>query len=324
MVLYYILLPLAWIVFHVGFRVRAEGRDNLKKIRTRGYILAPNHISAIDPVFVIITRFWGRRMIVFAKKELFEINAFLSWFFRCAGAMCVRGTKEEAAVIDETVARCQNGESLLIFPEGTREKDGTFLQPKSGLFVIAAAAAVEAALLRHPGIRLQLLKDRYPQGAEKQLIQALTGCQVPPGGLPASVGCAVFNAATCAAVGDAVWDGMPLVKRVVTVSGDIVMEPRNLLVPIGTPFSDMVEAAGFRQNPYKVLSGGPMMGVAQFDLAVPVTKGTNAVTVLGEENRYMAAQPHCIRCGKCEKVCPQHLHIRDLLADVAAEFEKKG
>ena len=148
MVLYYILLPLAWIVFHVGFRVRTEGRDNLKKIRTRGYILAPNHISAIDPVFVIITRFWGRRMIVFAKKELFEINAFLSWFFRCAGALCVRGTKDEVAVIDETVARCQNGESLLIFPEGTREKDGTFLQPKSGLFVIAAAAAVDVVPVR--------------------------------------------------------------------------------------------------------------------------------------------------------------------------------
>ena len=148
MVLYYILLPLAWLVFHVGFRVRTEGRENLKKVQTRGYILAPNHISAIDPVFVIITRFWGRRMIVFAKKELFEINAFLSWFFRCAGAMCVRGTKEEAAVIDETVARCQNGESLLIFPEGTREKDGTFLQPKSGLFVIAAAAAVDVVPVR--------------------------------------------------------------------------------------------------------------------------------------------------------------------------------
>lgn len=148
MVLYYILLPLAWLVFHIGFRVRTEGREKLKKVQTRGYILAPNHISAIDPVFVIITRFWGRRMIVFAKKELFEINAFLSWFFRCAGAMCVRGTKEEAAVIDETVARCQNGESLLIFPEGTREKDGTFLQPKSGLFVIAAAAAVDVVPVR--------------------------------------------------------------------------------------------------------------------------------------------------------------------------------
>ena len=148
MVLYYILLPLAWLVFHIGFRVRTEGRENLKKVQTRGHILAPNQISAIDPVFVIITRFWGRRMIVFAKKELFEINAFLSWFFRCAGAMCVRGTKEEAAVIDETVARCQNGESLLIFPEGTREEDGMFLQPKSGLFVIAAAAAVDVVPVR--------------------------------------------------------------------------------------------------------------------------------------------------------------------------------
>ena len=148
MVLYYILLPLAWLVFHIGFRVRTEGRENLKKVQTRGYILDPNHISAIDPVFVIITRFWGRRMIVFAKKELFEINAFLSWFFRCAGALCVRGTKDEVAVIDETVARCQNGESLLIFPEGTREKDGTFLQPKSGLFVIAAAAAVDVVPVR--------------------------------------------------------------------------------------------------------------------------------------------------------------------------------
>ena len=148
MVLYYILLPLAWIVFHIGFRVQAVGRENLKKVRTKGYILAPNHISAIDPVFVIITRFWGKRMIVFAKKELFEINALLTWFFRCMGAMCVRGTKEELAAIDQTVARCKAGESLLIFPEGTREKEGKFLPPKSGLFVIAAAAAVDVVPVR--------------------------------------------------------------------------------------------------------------------------------------------------------------------------------
>ena len=148
MVLYYILVPLAWIVFHIGFRVECVGRENLKKVQTRGCILAPNHISAIDPVFVVITRFWGRRMVVFAKKELFEINALLTWFFRCCGALCVRGTKEEVAVIGETVEQCQNGGTLLIFPEGTREKDGVLLQPKSGLFVIAAEAGVDVVPVR--------------------------------------------------------------------------------------------------------------------------------------------------------------------------------
>ena len=148
MILYYILVPLAWIVFHIGFRVECVGRENLKKIETKGCILAPNHISAIDPVFVVITRFWGRRMVTFAKKELFEINGFLSWFFRCAGAVCVRGTKEELGIIDETVAFCKEGGTLLIFPEGTREKEGAFLPPKSGLFLIAAQAAVDVIPVR--------------------------------------------------------------------------------------------------------------------------------------------------------------------------------
>ena len=100
MVLYYILLPLAWLVFHIGFRVHTVGRENLRKVQTKGCIIAPNHVSAIDPVFIVISRFWGRRMLVFAKKELFEINALLTWFFRCCGALCVRGTKEELEIID--------------------------------------------------------------------------------------------------------------------------------------------------------------------------------------------------------------------------------
>ena len=148
MVLYYILLPLAWIVFHIGFRVECVGRENLKKVRTNGCIIAPNHVSAIDPVFVVITRFWGRRMVVFAKKELFEINVLLTWFFRWMGALCVRGTREELDAIDQTVEACRNGGTLLIFPEGTREKEGKLLQPKSGLFVIAAQAAVDVVPVR--------------------------------------------------------------------------------------------------------------------------------------------------------------------------------
>ena len=128
MILYYILVPFAWLLWHIGFRIHVEGRENLKKVQTKGCILAPTHVSAIDPVFIVVTR-WGRRMIVFAKKELFEINALL--------------TKDEMAAIEQTVEKCRNGETLLIFPEGTREKDGKLLPPKSGLFVIAAGAGVD-------------------------------------------------------------------------------------------------------------------------------------------------------------------------------------
>lgn len=148
MVLYYILLPLAWLVFHIGFRVHTVGRENLRKVQTKGCIIAPNHVSAIDPVFIVISRFWGRRMLVFAKKELFEINALLTWFFRCCGALCVRGNKEELEIIDRTVEACRAGETLLIFPEGTREKEGKLLPPKSGLFVIAAEAGVDVVPCR--------------------------------------------------------------------------------------------------------------------------------------------------------------------------------
>ena len=85
------------------------------------------------------------------------------------------------------------------------------------------------------------------------------------------------------------------------------MEPKNLLVPIGTSFNDLIDACGHSENPYKVLSGGPMMGVAQYDLNVPTIKGVNAVTVLGKKNNFFVEEPHCLRCGKCIEVCPMHL-----------------
>lgn len=170
-----------------------------------------------------------------------------------------------------------------------------------------AAKALRTQIDAASGITVDILPAKYPQGAEKQLIYAITGRRVPSGGLPAAVGCAVFNVATCKAICDAVYDAMPLIARVVTVSGDISLEPKNLMVPIGTSFNELCEAVGHTSNPYKVLSGGPMMGYAQFDLSVPIVKGTNAVTMLGFANRFCVEKAHCLHCGKCMDVCPMGL-----------------
>ena len=170
-----------------------------------------------------------------------------------------------------------------------------------------AAKILRRTLGQNSGITVEELPAKYPQGAEKQLIYAITGREVPSGGLPAAVGCAVFNAATCKAIHDAVYEGMPLIKRVVTVSGDIVMEPKNLIVPVGTSFNDLLEAVGHSENPYKVISGGPMMGFTQYDLNVPTTKGVNAITILGRQNKYNVEDAKCIRCGKCIDACPMKL-----------------
>ena len=170
-----------------------------------------------------------------------------------------------------------------------------------------AVKCLKAAIDPASGIVVDVLPAKYPQGAEKQMIYAVTGREVPSGGLPAAVGCAVFNAATTKAIHDAVFLGMPLIKRIVTVSGDICMEPKNLMVPIGTAFEYLMEAVGVSENPYKVISGGPMMGAAQYDLAATTNKGVNAITILGRKSRFYVKEPHCIRCGKCMDACPMHL-----------------
>lgn len=171
----------------------------------------------------------------------------------------------------------------------------------------AAIEVLSGRLSGRSDIVLLPLKTRYPQGAEKQLIQSVTCRQIPPGGLPASVGCAVFNAATCAAIHDAVYGGMPLVSRIVTVTGSCVEKPGNFTVPIGTLFSDLLNACGFREDPAKIISGGPMMGIAQWQTEVPVTKGTNCILTMSKKEVFYRENAHCIRCGKCVGVCPMHL-----------------
>ncbi len=141
--LYPVIIAGAWLIWHILFRIQVIGKENLKKIQTPGFILAPTHISAIDPVFIAIARFWGKRMVVFGKKELFEINPVVTWFLGQCGCVMVRGTKDEMETLNHTIEECKKGRGLLLFPEGTREKEGKLLPPKSGLFVVAAGAGTD-------------------------------------------------------------------------------------------------------------------------------------------------------------------------------------
>ena len=152
------------------------------------------------------------------------------------------------------------------------------------------------------------LRCRYPQGGEKQLCQAITGRQVPPGGLPADIGCAVFNINTTCAIYRALTTGMPVVKKIVTVSGSGVVEPKNIECPIGTPVSNLLDACGgLKDGTFKLIAGGPMMGMAQYTADISVAKGTGAILAFCENEEKTVENPQCIRCGKCVSACPMHL-----------------
>ena len=158
-------------------------------------------------------------------------------------------------------------------------------------------------------LRVCVMKTKYPQGDERQLIFALTGRELPPGKLPADVGCVVFNAETAASVYRAFNSNMPLIERIVTVDGDCVREPKNLMVPIGTPIRELIDfCGGLTKTPKTVINGGPMMGFAQWDIDAPVTKGTSAILVFSEAMKHTSdPDAECIRCGRCVRGCPMHL-----------------
>ncbi len=198
-----------------------------------------------------------------------------------------------------------------------------------------AMEAVESALKTFKGgdsIKVVPVRTKYPQGGERQLIKAILKRNVPTGGIPPMIGVVVLNVATTVAIAEAVISGLPLTHRVVTITGEAIAKPGNFYVPIGTSVEDLIEfCGGVTQESAKVVLGGPMMGIAIADLNTPVTKTTNAVTVLTKEQigraKFERRQTACIRCGRCLATCPENLNptkiahaVKNNLLDVAESY----
>ena len=186
----------------------------------------------------------------------------------------------------------------------------------------AAIAAMEKACIGRERIHVMSMKTKYPQGGERSLISAVAGRHLHLGMLPADAGCVVDNVATIRAIYRAVCFGEPLTERLVTVSGDSVKEPGNFLVKIGTNSQELVDACGGWKDgiePEKILSGGPMMGIPLVDLNVPICKNNNAITALSTDPVAASPMTACLRCGRCNRVCP--LGLSPQLMQVAAQHK---
>ncbi|MDD5006268.1 MAG: electron transport complex subunit RsxC [Candidatus Omnitrophica bacterium] len=171
------------------------------------------------------------------------------------------------------------------------------------------------------GFKLKILKTYYPQGGEKQLIKEILNKEVPSGGLPFDIGVVVQNVATVFAIYEAVDKNKPLYERVVSVTGSCIENPGNFLVRIGTTVRDLIqECGGFKKEPAKVVFGGPMMGIAQFSLDVPVIKTTSGIVFFSKEELVVREDRVCCRCARCIDVCPAR--IMPAIITMAAEKER--
>lgn len=183
-----------------------------------------------------------------------------------------------------------------------------------------AIAKLKELVKSEDRIEIKTLYTKYPQGAERMLINAVTGRKINSSMLPADAGCVVDNVDTVFAIKSAVIDGRPLIKRVITVTGDAINEPHNFLVRTGTNHSELIDAAGgFKEEPEKIISGGPMMGMAINTIDVPVTKTSSALLCYVKDPLSKVKETNCINCGRCVSVCPGRIIPTRL-----AEFSEHG
>ena len=187
-----------------------------------------------------------------------------------------------------------------------------------------AAQRLREAAKNEENIEVMELKTKYPQGAERQLIYATTGRKINSSMLPADAGCVVDNCDTIYAIYQAVYTGRPLMHRIVTVTGDAIADPRNFRVCTGTNYAELVdEAGGFKTQPEKIISGGPMMGFGLYDLNVPTTKTSSALLCLTKDEVAEYEPSNCINCGRCVSVCPGRV-VPSRLADYAERHDEEA
>jgi electron transport complex protein RnfC len=192
----------------------------------------------------------------------------------------------------ELVARCLSAKDVIIAIEDNKPE---------------AIQAIQAASAK-AGYAVKILASQYPQGGEKQLVKSVLGQEIPREKLPFDVGANVQNVSTIYAIFEAVYKNKPLYERVVTVTGSILSEPKNILCRIGTPIKELIDFCGkLKEEPAKIIIGGPMMGIAQFTDMVPVIKSTTGVIVLSKKESKALDEDFCIRCGRCVEVCSMGL-----------------
>lgn len=183
---------------------------------------------------------------------------------------------------------------------------------------------LQEAIKDEPRMEVRILQTKYPQGAERQLIYALTKRAINSSMLPADAGCIVDNVETLVGIHNAVINGKPLMERIVTVSGDAVVHPGNFKVLLGTNHQEVIEAAGgFSCSPEKVISGGPMMGFAMISLDTPITKTSSSILAFEKDVVATSPESACINCGRCVEVCPSRI-IPSRLADFAQRFNEEA